>query len=125
MPAHVEATALPAPANRAVNSLEIGPDPLRTALGAGRFVFDERRDDEDFRRVWLPDDRDREVPALRRLLLRALLVLRDAGGEDVRVAMVRRLCECHTSLTRHTPGEASACRGPLGAELVPNAGFRR
>jgi len=63
---------------------------LRTARGAGRFVLadEERRDDEDLRRVWLPDDRDREVPAVPRDVLRALLVPRDAGGEDVRVAMV-------------------------------------
>jgi hypothetical protein len=87
MPAHAEATALP----RAANSVAIGPGPLRTARGAGRFLFEaeERRDDEDFRRVWVPDDRDREVPALPGDLLRALLVLRDAGGEDVRVAMLR------------------------------------
>jgi hypothetical protein len=50
---------------------------------------EERRDDEDFRRVLVPDDRDREVPAEPRGVLRALLVLRDAGGEDVRVAITR------------------------------------
>jgi hypothetical protein len=72
----------------------IGPGPLRTARGAGRFVLeDERVDEEDFRRVWLPDDRVLE-----------LALLRDAGGEDVRVAMLRSLSEGHTSLTLHTPG---------------------
>jgi len=54
---------------------------------------DERVDDEDFRRVWLPDDRVLEP-----------LLLRDAGGEDVRVAMLTRVSERPTSLTPHTPG---------------------
>jgi hypothetical protein len=44
---------------------------------------DERLDDEDFRRVWLPDDRVLEGAEL------VPLLLRDAGGEDVRVAMLR------------------------------------
>lgn len=80
---------------------------MRTARGAGRFDFLERLDDEDLRRVWVPDDRDREVPAVPFDVLRdftgALLVLRDAGGEDVRVAMVMSVGEGHTSLTRYTP----------------------
>jgi hypothetical protein len=54
---------------------------------------DERVDDEDFRRDWLPDDRVLE-----------LFLLRDAGGEDVRVAMLTRVSECPTSLMHHTPG---------------------
>jgi len=54
---------------------------------------DERVDDEDFRRVWLPDDRVLEP-----------LLLRDAGGEDVRVAMLMRVSDRPTSLTPHTPG---------------------
>lgn len=62
---------------------------------------DERLDDEDFRRVWLPDDRVLEGAEL-------LLLFRDAGGEDVRVAMVRSVGECHTSLTHHTPVEAAS-----------------
>jgi hypothetical protein len=37
---------------------------------------------------------------------RAVLELRDPGGEDVRVAMVRSLCERHTSHRDHT----GACR---------------
>jgi hypothetical protein len=62
---------------------------------------DERVDDEDFRRVWLPDDRVLEGAEL------VPLPFRDAGGEDVRVAMLRSLSECHTSLTLHTPGPAA------------------
>lgn len=60
---------------------------------------DERLDDEDFRRVWLPDDRVLDPAAE----LFALLLVRDAGGEDVRVAMVTRVCDGHTSTTLHTP----------------------
>jgi hypothetical protein len=99
MPSQVETTALP----RAANSVATGPGPFRTARGAGRFVLDdERRDDEDFRRVWLPDDRDRELePPLPEVAL-----LRDAGGEDVRVAMVMTLSHRHTSLMRYTPDAA-------------------
>ncbi|MDQ3616617.1 MAG: hypothetical protein M3393_08335 [Actinomycetota bacterium] len=41
--------------------------------------------DEDFRRDWLPDDRALDFAAE----LFALLLVRDAGGEDVRVAMSR------------------------------------
>lgn len=74
----------------------MGPDPLRTALGAGRFDLDERFDDEDFRRVWLPDDRVLEGAAV-------ALPFRDAGGEDVRVAMVTSVGDRPTSLMHHTP----------------------
>jgi len=56
---------------------------------------------EEVRRVWLPDDRDRELPEL---LLRVAPEVRDAGGEDVRVAMPRRLRDRHTSHTHPTPG---------------------
>jgi hypothetical protein len=81
-----------------VNRVAIGPGPFRTARGAGRFflleffLLEERLDDEDFRRVWPPDDRVLEF------------LLRDAGGEDVRVAMLPSLFERLTSLTPHTPG---------------------
>jgi hypothetical protein len=40
------------------------------------------------RRDWLPDDRDRELPEPP---LRVAPEVRDAGGEDVRVAMATRL----------------------------------
>jgi hypothetical protein len=39
-----------------------------------------------------PEDREEDV-----------LLLRDPGGEDVRVAMLRRLCQSHTSHRDHTP----------------------
>jgi hypothetical protein len=50
-----------------------------------------------FLRVWLPDDRVFEDEALPPRLFD------DAGGEDVRVAMVRNLRDRHTSPTLHTP----------------------
>jgi len=76
----------------------IRPGPVRT----GREPDDRLREDvllrfDEVRRVWLPDDRDRELLPL------DLLEPRDLGGEDVRVAMIARLCRYHTSLTRHTP----------------------
>lgn len=58
---------------------------MRTALGAGRFLL-ELRLDEDLRRVWLPFDRVLDFAALG---VRFVLLVRDADGEDVRVAMVR------------------------------------
>jgi hypothetical protein len=48
--------------------------------------------------VVLPDDRDREPE-----LFMGVLLLRDAGGEDVRVAMVRNVRDGLTSPMRHTP----------------------
>jgi hypothetical protein len=60
---------------------------LRTARGAGRDRFDAVLPlDVDFLPLaWLPDDRDREVEPP----LFGVALLRDAGGEDVRVAMVQ------------------------------------
>ena len=69
--------------------------PLRTARGAGRFFG------AGLRCWWLlPDERDRELePPFADVLL-----LRDAGGEDVRVAMVANVRESPTCPTCHTPG---------------------
>jgi hypothetical protein len=85
-----------------------GPGPVRTGRFGEVLLEPEPRErvdaprldfcfDDEVRRVWLPDDRDRE------LLLFATLLLRDLGGEDVRVAMMVRLGRYHISLTRHTP----------------------
>jgi hypothetical protein len=53
--------------------------------------------------VVVPDDRDRELePPFRDVLL-----LRDAGGEDVRVAMIGNVRDFPTDPTRHTPHGAS------------------
>ena len=73
------------PVRRAANSRAIGPGPFRTARGAGRFLL-ELRLDEGFRRDWLPFDRVLDFAAAG---FRFALLVRDAGGEDVRVAMVR------------------------------------
>ena len=40
------------------------------------------------------------------------LLLREPGGEDVRVAMVRNLGQRHSSHTDHTPHDDPACQGP-------------
>ena len=94
----------------------MGPGPLRTARGAGRFVFDEEPLPE-VRRAWLPDDRDFELPVLRELdpeVLRdevlVLPVARDRGGEDVRVAIRGNLRERHTRHTVPTPHAAPSPR---------------
>jgi hypothetical protein len=72
------------PRPRAANSVAIGPVPLRTALGAGRVdFFDLAFDDVDLLRDWLPDDRVFEEAERVDALL-----FDDAGGEDVRVAML-------------------------------------
>lgn len=87
----------------------MGPGPLRTARGAGLEAVldvDDFFDAEEERpRAWLPDDRDRELDARPE----DVLLLRDPGGEDVRVAMLTRLGHSHTSPTLHTPrGVATA-----------------
>jgi hypothetical protein len=67
-------------------------------------------DDEDLLRVWLPDDRVFEAAG------RDVLLFDDAGGEDVRVAMLANL---HIRLTRpaaHTPvGAARLATAPRNA----------
>ncbi len=67
------------------NSREIGPRPVRTERGATRF---------DHARGALPEDRPlglvfRVLPVLRDRVLERALLLRDPGGEDVRVAIFR------------------------------------
>ncbi|HET7387573.1 MAG TPA: hypothetical protein VFJ19_13030 [Nocardioidaceae bacterium] len=70
------------PLKRAWNSVETGPGPLRTARGAGRFDdLAVERPLAGLLRVWLPDDRDVDPE-------RGDFRFRDAGGEDVRVAMM-------------------------------------
>ena len=64
------------------------PGPLRR-----RTAVEPLRDDL-LRRVWLPDDRG--------------FLLRDRGGEDVRVAMVVRLRGHPNSPTCHTPDSSAA-----------------
>jgi hypothetical protein len=68
---------------------------------------DGRLDDDGLRRVWLPDDRVLEEAEL------VALPFRDAGGEDVRVAMVTRVGEVHTSPSLHTPGGSERTGGEV------------
>jgi hypothetical protein len=75
MPSQTAATPRP----RAPKNVAMGPVPLRTARGAGRVDFD--RPFADVLRDRLPDDRVFEE-------LERVLLFDDAGGEDVRVAMV-------------------------------------
>jgi predicted small metal-binding protein len=82
----------------------IGPVPLRTARGAGRLGFVRDR---------LPDDRAEEAAPFERGLGAAFeeRLFRDAGGEDVRVAMVANVHRCLIRHLLHTP-ERSAGHGP-------------
>src|SRR3954454_12259413 len=87
-------------------SRAIGPVPLRTARGEGRLDEVERRFDAGFLlRDWLPDDRlvDPEAFADGREPDFEVPLFRDAGGEDVRVAMVVNLRDRLTSHMLHTP----------------------
>src|SRR3954452_17468570 len=84
----------------------IGPVPLRTARGEGRLDVLERPLEAGLLpRDRLPDDRleDPEDFAAEREPDLEVPLFRDAGGEDVRVAMVRNLRDRHTSHTLHTP----------------------
>ena len=115
-----------APRPSAPKVRETGPGPLRTALGAGRLLLLR---EELVRlapgRVRLEVLRDREVELLALVFGLELdadfeafdfdedvLLLRDPGGEDVRVAMVRRLGHRHSSHTDHTMRVAVKKREP-------------
>src|SRR3954470_20374611 len=94
----------------------IGPVPLRTARGEGRLDVLERPLEAGLLpRDRLPDDRleDPEDFAAEREPDLEVPLFRDAGGEDVRVAMVRNLRDRHTSHTLHTPLGVGD-RGPPG-----------
>ncbi len=85
----------------------MGPVPFRTARGEGRVdVFVERPFAAGFLRDWLPDDRvedpDPFEPAPEGVDLEVPL-FRDAGGEDVRVAMLVNVHRSHTSPRLPTP----------------------
>ena len=90
-PSHT--AAIPRPT--APNERETGPGPLRTARGAGRDAG--RREDALERLRPFADEEEGRLLVLRDRVLEPLVVrlvpdvleLRDPGGEDVRVAMVR------------------------------------
>jgi hypothetical protein len=68
--------------------------------------------DEDLLRVWLPDDRVFEE------VERALL-FDDAGGEDVRVAMLPNVHKRHTSHRLPTPRAARRSASMSGPGTPP------
>jgi hypothetical protein len=84
-----------------------GPLPERTARGFGRPLTDRVADRRAGVRVlFFVVLRDREVGVLRLFAAFEALgdaaLLREPGGEDVRVAMVRNLGQRHSSHTDHT-----------------------
>jgi hypothetical protein len=91
-------TAL-SPRKSAWKNRETGPGPLRTARGAGlRFAAGRRL----LFFFFVLRVRLLEPPRPLFDLDEDVLLLRDPGGEDVRVAMVTTLGRCHTSHTHHT-----------------------
>src|SRR5205085_652843 len=97
-----QAAATPRP--RARKSVAMGPGPLRTARGEGRLDLLERPLPllAGFLRAWLPDDRVVAEDARMDVFL-DVPRFRDAGGEDVRVAMLTNLRDRHTRHLPHTP----------------------
>lgn len=92
MASQIEAMARPS----APKVRETGPGPLRTARGAGRFAgvrerpLADPRAGADLPRAGLVVGRLEVVPRDRAFaLVLDVLELREPGGEDVRVAMVR------------------------------------
>ena len=99
-----------------------GPRPLRTARGAGRrFAVEPRFFCGDFRAFFLAAGRRpsccvlRVVPAA---LLDGVLLLREPGGEDVRVAMVTNVGDSHSC---HTDHRGACCSQGFGADRKPCA----
>ena len=128
-----QTAATPRPS--AVNARATGPGPLRTARGAGRrvealdllpdlllearpVVVDRLRAAlvPDLVRELVPVLRDRALELLRPVLFVPVvdvLLLRDPGGEDVRVAMVINVIDGHTCHRDHTE------RVALGSQRNP------
>ncbi len=75
----------------ALNSRNTGPGPLRTARGAGRPALPDFFLGAGLRLEVVPVDRLREVEPPLPELREDVPLLRDAGGEDVRVAMLANL----------------------------------
>ena len=108
--------------------MAIGPVPFRTARGAGRLdFFVERPLAAGFLRDWLPDDRVEDPDPFEPALAAGLEVplFRDAGGEDVRVAMLVNVHIGHTSHTAHTPGRRTGTAGRQGTRGRGSPAARR
>ena len=103
----------------------MGPVPFRTARGAGRLDF-ERPFAAGFLRDWLPDDRVVDADAFAPALGAGLEVpfVRDAGGEDVRVAMVPNVHSRHSRPMLPTPGRTAEPSAPAPARQSAQPGRR-
>ena len=108
---------------RAVKTRAIGPGPLRTARGAGRRPVElprlraAARLGAGFRPDLFPVDREREAEPPCPDLRAGVLLLRDPGGEDVRVAMLANLPRTpHPSLASHAAQES--CRAGQPARPI-------
>ena len=109
------------PRPSAVNPRATGPGPLRTARGAGRRAVERPLLERDAGFFFVL--RDRELADFFFALVpreEVVVLLRDAVGEDVRVAMLMTLLIRHTSHMHH------GCVSPLGfsAGAQPVTGSR-
>src|SRR4051812_43798263 len=113
MPWATASQSAAAPLKTPSKKLATGPRPLRTARGAGRLLLVAPLPRAGLRpglRFLLDAVRLR----LRVLLARAsedVLLLREPGGEDVRVATPPTLCNRHSSHTHHRDACRAARRG--------------
>ena len=119
MPSQAAATAR----HRALPTRKIGPGPLRTARGAGRraapFFFAVLFLGAGLRLEPDPDERLREAEPLFPDERVEVPLLRDAGGEDVRVAMLANLPRTpHLPLASHARAEESRRTGAGYREWV-------
>ncbi len=122
--------ATPRPSAR--KARDTGPGPFRTARGAGRRVREGARLLDDRRRLVgaglrvVPRDRVLEPapPDRRDRPEEDVLLLREPGGEDVRVAMTPNVCHRHSSHTDHRAVSARCPRGP-GCPATTHSGASR
>ncbi len=107
------------PRKTSVKNWATGPGPERTARGAGRRDAGLRLLEAGLRLELVLRDRVLEPlrPVLRVVLVLLdvdVLLLRDPGGEDVRVAMVTTLRSRHSRHTHHRSACLRARSAPLG-----------
>ncbi len=102
-----------------------GLGPERTARGAGRFFEAEREERLGGFRVLRVRGVEEPLPLVDRLapddVDEDVLLLRDPGGEDVRVAMLDTLVLCHMRPTDHR----SACRPGFSTGVSEHVGNSR
>ena len=90
MPWAIASQAAATPRPRNAKKRKTGPGPLRTARGAGRAAVERRRRLAGLRVGFVRRDRVLELPFDEPFAAprEGVLLLRDPGGEDVRVAML-------------------------------------